>query len=428
MLLLYKIFYILFAICYLPFFLIRGKWHRGFLMRLGKFPQRAVDTLNRQQKVIWLHTVSVGEAQAATMLVKQLQQQYPDFFLVISTVTETGNKVAQSLIQGQGLVIYAPLDIGGIVKKVTKLIHPQLFIISETEIWPNLISHLAKKGIPVILLNGRISTRSFRGYKLIRPFFKQILNKLSLFCMQTERDARRISELGAQRHKVKVAGNMKFDIQKTESRGEQSDLGLSEQEKLFIAGSTHRGEEAIILRAYSQLIQARPKLRLLIAPRHIERTKEIEKLISSFGFKPLRVSELAFNEQTNKRTNEQRILILDTIGQLKNLYAFADIVFVGGSLTAHGGQNPIEPAVFAKAVLFGPNMSNFSDIAESLLNNRAAICIKDAEELKNKCLELLDSPASRQELGNRASQTVQENRGATLRSLELIRGWVNEGQ
>ncbi len=242
MLIFYDIIYILFTLCYLPFFLIRRKYHRGILMRLGFFPQSAINKL-KGRKVIWLHAVSVGEVQAVDTLVKDLKQRYPDFLLVISTVTKTGNLIARKLIEPQGLVIYSPLDIGFIVRKVIGLINPQAFIITETEIWPNLITNLTKKATAAILINGRISLASFKGYKTIRPFLKGVLSRFSLFCMQTKEDAQRIIELGADKNRVKITGNMKFDIQKTENRGQKTDLGLSEAEKLFIAGSTHPGEE-----------------------------------------------------------------------------------------------------------------------------------------------------------------------------------------
>jgi 3-deoxy-D-manno-octulosonic-acid transferase len=388
-------------------------------MRLGILPPNVINKL-KDQKVIWMHTVSVGEVQAVSTLVKDLKQQYPDYLLVISTVTKTGNKIVQSLIKPDNLAIYSPLDIGFIVNRVVNLVNPQLFIIAETEIWPNLITSLAKRAIPVVLVNGRISAASFKGYKLIRPFLKEVLKNFSLFCVQTKEDAQRITELGAAQAKVKVTGNMKFDISSLEFIVHNSELGLKENEQLFIAGSTHRGEEKIILEVCKELIESHPNLRLLIAPRHIERVQELEELISGMGFESQRVSNISrFTIHDSRFTNS--VLILDTIGQLKDLYARADIVFIGGSLIPHGGQNPIEPAVFSKPILFGPYMSNFSNIAKLLLNKRAAMMVKDLQQLKDSCLELLNNPVLRKELGERAKELVQENRGASLRNMELIK-------
>ena len=424
MLIFYDIIYILFTLCYLPVFLLRGKYHRGFLMRVGIFPQGVIAKL-KGRRVVWLHTVSVGEAQAAGALVRNLRQGYPDYFLLISTVTRTGNEIAQRLIGPEGLVIYSPLDIGFVVRRVANLINPRLFIIAETEIWPNLIINLAKKGVAVVLVNGRISRNSFRGYKIIRPFLKEVFRKFSLFCMQTKEDAQRIVSLGADEDKVKVTGNMKFDIQPTAHSPQPIDLGLKQNEQLFIAGSTHRGEEKIILRVYKELIKNYPNLRLLIAPRHIERTREIEGLINRFGFKAQKVSRIDLAQYAIRNT-QYAILILDTVGQLKDLYAFAEFVFIGGSLIRHGGQNPIEPAVFSKPILFGPYMSNFSNVARAFLNKKAAVTVKDARQLKNNCLRLLDNPVLRKELGERAKEVVRENKGATLKNTELIRRWINE--
>ncbi|MBU3934060.1 MAG: 3-deoxy-D-manno-octulosonic acid transferase [Candidatus Omnitrophica bacterium] len=393
-------------------------------MRVGIFPQGVIAKL-KGRRVVWLHTVSVGEAQAAGALVRNLRQGYPDYFLLISTVTRTGNEIAQRLIGPEGLVIYSPLDIGFVVRRVANLINPRLFIIAETEIWPNLIINLAKKGVAVVLVNGRISRNSFRGYKIIRPFLKKVFPRFSLFCMQTKEDAQRIISLGADEDKVKVTGNMKFDIQPTAHSPQSIDLGLKQNEQLFIAGSTHRGEEKIILRVYKELIKNYPNLRLLIAPRHIERTREIEGLINRFGFKAQKVSRIDLAQYAIRNT-QYAILILDTVGQLKDLYAFAEFVFIGGSLIRHGGQNPIEPAVFSKPILFGPYMSNFSNVARAFLNKKAAVTVKDARQLKNNCLRLLDNPVLRKELGERAKEVVRENKGATLKNTELIRRWINE--
>ncbi|MCQ9208522.1 MAG: 3-deoxy-D-manno-octulosonic acid transferase [Omnitrophica bacterium] len=382
-------------------------------MRLGIFPESAIAKI-KGKKVIWLHAVSVGEAQAVSTLVDQLKASYPNFRLVISTVTKTGNKIARKLARAEDLIIYSPLDIGFIVRAVVRLINPQALIVAETEIWPNLVAGLAKRKIPVILVNGRLSQGSFKGYKIIRCFLKGVLQRFSLFCMQTKEDAQKIIYLGADEDKVKVTGNMKFDVQLSALSYQPSVLGLNKEERLFIAGSTHRPEERIILEVYKQLIKNYPDLRLLIAPRHIERTQEIEKLVVKFGFKPQRVSKIG--ETTNS------VLILDTIGQLKSLYAAADIVFIGGSLVRHGGQNPIEPAIFCKPILFGPYMFNFSDVAGVFLKRKAAIMVRDAQELENVSMKLLREPLLSERIGARTREVIQENRGATLRNMELIRG------
>lgn len=423
MLFFYDLIYIFFFLCYLPILLIRGKYHSGFSMRLGIFPRKPV---SKKKRAIWIHTVSVGEAGAISTLVKDLKRELPESRLIISTVTKTGNRIARRLIDSDDLVIFAPLDIGFIARRAIEFIDPEIFIVVETEIWPNLIVNLAKKKVPIILINGRVSRGSFRGYRIIRPLIKAILRRFSLLCMQTKEDAQRIIELGAEEGRVKVTGNMKFDIQKREARSEKRDLGLSQAEKLFIAGSTHPGEEKIVLGVHKDLINTYPGLRLLIAPRHIERTKEIEALVSRFGFKSQRVSKLNLDHRLS--TGDHRpILILDTIGQLKDLYALSDLVFIGGSLIPHGGQNPLEAAVFSKPILFGPYMYNFSNIVSLFLKRSAAIMVKDAQELKEHSLQLLESPALRQQLGTRARNLIEENKGTTLKNLQLLKGFINMG-
>jgi len=384
-------------------------------MRLGIFPQEIFKKI-AGKKVIWLHTVSVGEAGAASELVKYLKEDYPEHRLVISTVTKSGNRIAQGLIGLQDAVIYSPLDIGFIVRRVINSIKPQAFIVAETEIWPNLTVGLARAKVPIILVNGRISSGSFRGYQIIRPFLRGVLRKFNLFCMQTTGDAQRIIELGAQKDKVKVTGNMKFDIGSSDA-GHSLELGLKENEQLFIAGSTHRGEEKIVLEVYKELIKSHPNLRLLIAPRHIERTKEIETLISKLGFYSQRISRLEKGLRT--------VFILDTIGQLKNLYSLADIVFVGGSLIAHGGQNPIEPAVFGKAIIFGPHMFNFSDLAGAFRDKDAVIMVKNAKELRGAALQILNDDRLRENLGKKAKELIRENTGASFRNAQLIKNLIN---
>ncbi|MBN2097721.1 MAG: 3-deoxy-D-manno-octulosonic acid transferase, partial [Candidatus Omnitrophica bacterium] len=386
----------------------------------------------KKKSPIWLHAVSVGETQAARPLVEYLKLKYPDSTLVISTVTATANKIAKNLISPNELVIYSPLDISFVVKKTLDLINPKLLIIAETEIWPNLIVNAASRNVPIVMVNGRISSGSFRNYKLFPCFLRPILLKINLFAMQTKTDAQRIIELGAEENKVKVTGNMKFDILGSEFVVRSSELGLKENEKLFIAGSTHRGEEQVILRAYQDLVKTHPDLKLLIAPRHIERVAEIEKLITRFGFRAQRVSAIfttnyelpSFAKASEGRRTTNSILILDTIGQLRNLYQLADIVFIGGSLISHGGQNPIEPAYFSKAILFGPDMSNFSSVSETLLKQKAAILVRDAVQLKESCLSLLTDSEMARDLGQRAKQIIEQNRGATFKNLELINQYL----
>jgi 3-deoxy-D-manno-octulosonic-acid transferase len=305
------------------------------------------------------------------------------------------------------------------------LIDPCLFIIAETEIWPNLISCLHKKKVPVVTVNARISDHSYRGYRLIRFLLSPILSKVNLFCVQAKTDAQRLRALGAKAEKVKITGNMKFDNTdyadlKIDYTDYRQRLDLSESDRLFVAGSTHPGEDEIVLEAYMEALREFPDLRLLIAPRHPERAKDIETLIIRFGFNPALVNGL--NGSQTGALNSRTVFVLDIIGQLIPFYAVADIVFVGGSLVKKGGQNLLEPAAFAKPIIFGPYVFNFKDIAQMLLENNAGILAAGAKELAGSLKDLCGNHPRAAELGMNAKKLIPQNQGAAKRNIGLIRG------
>jgi len=412
----YDLIFLLISIIYLPIYLCRRKFHAGFKSRLGVLPENLA--LNNP---IWIHAVSVGEAMAVRGLTDELRKIYPDKKFVISTVTATGNKIAKGIAKGGDYVTYLPLDFSFIIGSVINKISPSLLIIAETEIWPNLIRCLYRKKIPVVSVNCRISDSSFRGYSCIKFLVKPILAKVNLFCAQTERDKERLMRLGASADKIQVTGNMKFDLKDFDFKRNyteyKSKLGLSPKEKLLIAASTHPGEERIILATYKKLLKDYPDLKLLVAPRHPERAPEIADLIKEFGFEPIRISLLNSELKTH---NSKTVFILDTIGELISFYAVADLVFVGGSLVRKGGHNILEPASMEKPVLFGPHMFNFSDIAEMFLSHKAAIMVRNQEELASNISLLLNNPDTSVALGRAAKQLIQQNQGATSRIARLI--------
>jgi 3-deoxy-D-manno-octulosonic-acid transferase len=362
---------------------------------------------------------------------------FPGKRFVISTVTATGNKIARGISREGDYVTYLPLDFSFVIRKSIERIKPSLFIIAETEIWPNLITCLYNKKIPIVVVNGRLSDSSFRGYRCIRLLLKPILNKVSIFCVQTARDDQRLTRLGVLEEKIKITGNMKFDLNdytdlKIDYTDYKSRLGLGSGEQLFIAASTHPGEEEIILKVYKDLLREFANLRLLIAPRHPERSQEIERIIIRQGFDARKVSQLA-NRATDQLTSRltgqpagrPSVFILDSVGQLINYYAICDIVFVGGSLVEKGGHNILEPASLGKPILFGPHMFNFHDIAELFLRNNAAVSVHNQKELGEKLRWLLDSPPQMSALGQRAQGLISDNRGATTRNLEYIKTFLN---
>jgi 3-deoxy-D-manno-octulosonic-acid transferase len=416
MFIIYNFIYFLFIIFYLPLLFIKRKFHKDILMRLGIYPKELVDKL-KDRKHIWIHAVSVGEVKAASRLITELRRRSPGINLVISTVTTTGNRIAKSVARENDAVIYLPLEFAFIIKKAISLIDPLVFLTVETELWPKLIRLLDDRGIPIVVVNGRISRKSFKGYKAMVFFMKNILEKIDLFCMQGNQDAERVIALGAPLDRVKITGNIKFDLEVPEPDFNLSNLGFSEHDTLFLAGSTHNNEEEIILNIYKNLVNDFKRLKLLIAPRHIERAGQIEKMIRDRGFRALRFSEIQDGITVD---SADHILLLDTVGQLQSLYNLASLVFVGGSLINKGGHNIIEPALFGKAIVIGPYMHNFSDITDIFRNAKAIIQVNNQEELAKEIKNLLDNPERMDIIGFRAKQVVQENTGAIRRTFDLL--------
>jgi len=418
MFIIYDLIFLIFAFVYLPVYFMRGKLNSGFLERLGFFPARP--DLNSP---IWIHAVSVGEVAAIKGLLNRLRQAYPAKKFVISTVTATGNKIARGLAREGDFLTYLPLDFSFIVKRVLKKINPCMFIIAETEIWPNLITCLDKLKVPVITVNGRISDNSYGGYRLIKFFIRPILRMIKQFCVQSDLDALRLEGLGVDKQRIRVTGNLKFDINLSpdfapDISAYRAKLGLGQADKLFVCGSTHSGEEELILVAYRQLLMAFPGLKLLIAPRHPERSKEVFRLAQGKGFMPVFVSSISGSCPT---CINQPVFILDTIGELFNYYSAADIVFVGGSMVKKGGHNILEPASLKKPVIYGPHMFNFRDISELFLANQAALVAGNSRELTDKVKEILKNNLLAKGLVERAYELIIKNRGATDKTVQIIK-------
>jgi 3-deoxy-D-manno-octulosonic-acid transferase len=415
MFIIYDLIFLVFAIFYLPVFLFKRKMHAGFAMRLGILPEN----LNLDRP-IWIHAVSVGEAMAIKLLLEGLREIYPAKRFVISTVTPTGNKIAKGIAKENDFVTYLPLDFSFIVRRVLDKINPELFIIAETEIWPNLIYSLYSRNIPIVVVNARMSDVSFGGYSAGKFFLRSLLNKISFFCVQTGRDAGRFSCLGVRDEKIKITGNMKFDAAGALAPEKnyadwRIKLGLANEEKLLVCGSTHPGEEEIILNAYKGLFGEFPQLKLLIAPRHPVRVREVEKISLARGFQPVRISQLS------GRTDGRTVFILDTVGQLTSYYGACDMAFVGGSLIKKGGHNILEPAAAGKPVIFGPYMFNFRDIADLFLKNKTAILARNQEELMAAVEYLLNNPAEAAEIGRLAKELVAGSLGATKANIDCIK-------
>ncbi len=417
---LYNIAFFIFGIFYLPYLMVTRRYRYGMKDRLGILPEK-IKAICSKNKIIWVHAVSVGEAKTAGILAPLLRKAYPGHKILFSTVTHTGNKVAGTIAAGNEGVFYLPFDLSFIVDRVVKLIKPEIFISLETELWPNLIHSVYKSGSRLILANGRISNRSYPRYKKSKCFIAGLLKKFSLILMQSGLDAQRIIALGAPEEKVFVTGNLKFDIPLIDSGAKRIELrkkmNISENEVLIAAGSTHKGEEEILAGCFSNLKKDYPGLRLLIAPRHIERVQEIEKILAKNGFKTMKVSLLGLQPSTYSL---QPVFILDTMGELKSMYAAADIVFVGKSLVRKGGQNPIEPASLGKPIIFGRHMFNFQDAAKILLESKAALEVENSEGLYSAIKFLLDNPEERKKLGINAKEAISKNSGSAQKTIDYI--------
>ncbi len=412
MFLLYDIFFILFAIVYLPYVLMKRKWHGEFLSRCGFLPSEKVAIL-REKKNIWVHAVSVGEVLAVGRLIEQLKIGYPHAQIVVSTVTRTGHDLAEKHFPF-AVVIYAPLDFSLSVRAYADVIRPQMYISAETEIWPNMFYALHRRRVPIIQVNGRISDKSFKNYRRVRFMVKTILSYVRCFCMQTPDDARRIMAIGAPPERVCVTGNMKFD-DISDDRGLSYDQIFAKGGPVFTAGSTHPGEEEIVLKVFLKLRQVVPGLRLVLAPRHVERVDEVAGMIKQYAQRFCRLSEVL----TASHEIEE-ILLVDTIGHLRHLYRYATVVFIGKSLTGRGGQNIIEPAAMGKPVIVGPHMENFRAIMDLFHSADAIAMVRDQNELYETVLSLLLNQENAVSLGNRAKQVVEGQRGAVARTWSCI--------
>ncbi len=406
---------------YFAYQALRYKKYIGSLrQRLGYLPI----TLNVDGEAsIWIHAVSVGEALTARALVADLKTRYPRLRLFLSTTTIAGQQVAKRNLQQVDAVFYFPFDFAFIVRRTLNVVKPRAFVMMETEIWPNLLKVCRARGIKTMVINGRISSRSYPRYKLIRPFFRRVLGDIDRFCMQSEESARRLIALGADPGRVSVTGSLKFDslqIPTPVAHGKPRERVLrffrvSPTRVVVVAGSTMKTEERAVLRAFARIKATMPGALLIIAPRQPERFGEVERLIREEGFVVARRSELPID--TEPRAD---VVILDTLGELAQLYQLATAVFVGGSIADHGGHNILEPAIFGKPIVFGPHMQNFREIADAFLANGAAVQVQSARELEEAMLTLVTDPVRRARLGAAARALVEANRGAKDKTLAAI--------
>jgi 3-deoxy-D-manno-octulosonic-acid transferase len=347
-------------------------------------------------------------------------------------MTSTGNETARFHVPEADQILFVPIDHPLIIRRTIRKIQPGLLLIAETELWPNLLRSFGKRGIPVVLFNGRISQKSFRRYLFFKFFFKECLKYISLFLMQTEEDQERIVEIGVESQKTKVVGNLKFDqalpsITQEASRKKAEAFGLHGQEKFLIAGSTHSGEEEILVSLYKELKKIDPHLLLILAPRHLERLEEVERILKKESISWLRKTSFSADASRSDRGRAE-VILLDTMGELMSIYSLGTLVFVGGSLVRIGGHNPLEPLFFKKCVLFGPYMFNFLEISSRLIAAGGAIQVSGKEELFSQLKRLLFDERACEEVGERGYQFLQRHQGATERMFEEIRPFLSKTQ
>ena len=406
---------------YLVYQAVRYKKYIGSLgQRMGYLP---VSFNLDGEDSIWIHAVSVGETMTVRALVADLKRRYPNLRIFLSTTTMAGQQVARRNVQDVDAVFYFPFDLTFIVRRTLRLVKPRLFVMMETELWPNLLRECKRMGVATVMVNGRISNRSYPRYKLVRPFFRKVLADVDKFCMQSEESARRVIDIGADPSHVVVTGSLKFDSLEKPSaasleRGQNRVLRyfrMTSGRPVIVAGSTMREEEQYVLQAFRRIKSSVTNPLLVIAPRHPERFAEVVQLARDQAFVTVKRSDLPIDAEPRAE-----VVVLDTIGELAQVYQIATAVFVGGSLVDSGGHNILEPAVHGKPFVFGPHMHNFKEIAEAFIAHDAAIQVNSPRALDEALLGLLTDPVRRARLGAAARALVESNRGAKDKTLAVI--------
>jgi 3-deoxy-D-manno-octulosonic-acid transferase len=395
------------------------KYREGLKERLGRVPKRMIASpATAGRPLIWVHAVSVGEVLAVTRLVKTLDAALPEFFVAISTTTRTGQALARERF-GANRVFYCPLDLPWAVRAYLSALKPRMLVLAETEFWPNLLRGCFRRGIPVAVVNARISDRSWPRYRMLRRLWKPLLGRLSRVMTQSETDAERLLAIGCAPERVAVAGNLKFDVRAAEEAEATRLLkALAVGLRLIVAGSTLEGEEAALLEAWPQLLIADPQLAMVLAPRHPERFAAVAALLERSGQRWTRRSE--WDREPAGSLEPGEIVLLDTIGELASVYSLASVAFVGGSLVPAGGHNPLEPAQFGVPIVMGPHYANFVAITDSL-RKHSALLIAAREELAAALGKLLGDRPAAEAMGARAREVFERKAGATERCVAALR-------
>jgi 3-deoxy-D-manno-octulosonic-acid transferase len=425
--LLYNILMVMVALIGLPFFAFRFIRERRFRERLrqnlGFFPPETFTKIAGRSPV-WFQAASVGEVVAASSIIREFKLQAPDIPVLISSGTISGYDMAQRIIPEADAIIFYPPDLPGMPDRIVRMVQPRAYVPVETELWPNFIRSARRRSIPVVMVNGRIGERSVEHYRQLRRMFTTMLNTVERFCMQSTIDAQYVIRLGADPHKVIVTGNTKYDqnysqVTDSEKVAFRKELGFSDADQIIIAGSTHRGEEEILLEVLRAVRSKFPTVKMLLAPRDIPRSESIAELIRRQGFSAQLRSRIAPTAEQVRP--DISVVVLDTIGELGRFYSLADLVFIGGSLVSHGGHNILEPAAQGKPIIVGPHMFNFKATYALFSARGACATVLDGQELATKMIELLTDRTGADKMGREAAAIVAENQGAAVRTVEQLK-------
>ena len=426
---LYNILFLVFFILSSPYYFWRmwrrGNWKTGFGERFGEYDTKLKQALTNRH-ALWLHAVSVGEVNICTRLIRELEPRVPNAKIVVSTTTTTGMGELKKKLPSHVSKIYYPVDRWKYVARAQALIKPEAIVLVEAEIWPNFIWRAQQQRIPLFLVNARLSERSYRGYKRFGFLFRPLFAAFTGVGAQNEADAARLCELGCRPEAIHIVGNLKFDAalapdnRKLNVSGLLQQAGAKPNAPILVCGSTHNGEEILLGEIFLRLRRNIPDLFLVLVPRHFERTREVERALESQGIRYVLRTNLSADGSNKTLATQSDCLVVNTTGELKFFYEHATVAFIGKSLTASGGQNPIEPCAFGKATVFGPNMQNFADVVSLFLEQDAVIQVRDVKELELTLGQLLTNPARREQLGRNGIAVVRQNLGATNRTLEII--------
>ena len=425
LIILYNIFFIAVSVVAFPLITVHvlssPKRKKTFFKRLGiqSVPVHEIHP-------VWVHALSVGEVVSSVSFVKAIRKKYPRQPLVFSVSTATGHDVAEKVLGNHvDMLFYFPYDFFWSVGKMIQKIDPAVFFLVESDIWPNFLFEMKRKKKPVVLVNGRISPRSFRGYRRFAFLMRAVFSWISVICVQSRTDAERFKSLGASSDKVLVAGNIKFDQAiDTAPCGDvkrmKAWMHIKQDQKVLLAGSTHEGEESVFLDVFFRLKKVLKHVVLLIVPRDPQRSTTVLKMVSSFGGTGTFFSDL----KEGKAFGPKDVVVVDTIGVLSRLYALADVAFVGGSLVKSGGHNPLEPAAHGKPIIFGPDMSDFSSVAEMLVDNGGAIQLEGEDQLFAAIKGILDDRTFAETTGKRALEVFQNNKGAVEKTIQASEAFL----